>query len=325
MDVWSPERKSSIFGEWMQIMFRVLEQDAETVLKASGKDGVFTRPFFATEEDRLVHKVVWLPTDTKLQEANRQAERMEKALGLVANSRGLGIRVPAVEAEAATSVLLGPEAAADLKKEQWEISNVPFTWSKEMLEAELAGMAWQAQVQCSRAPFGRTARTWFCLAEHPPMKNYLQHEDGLAAIQKAKSTPPKQPVQTLRPKRTGTQPQMVARVAKQPAIWPKTWRDVVDNGRACAPASSDAMQTGSADVQAVPQTQSPAHSARSLEEMIATAVAAAMRPVVQQVSGLQQQIATASGDPYSLTGAESQEHDCSQPHGKGGGKGFSPY
>ena len=111
----------------------------------------------------------------------------------------------------------------------------------------------------------------------------------------------------------------------------------MDNGRACAPASSDAMQTGSADVQAVPQTQSPAHSARSLEEMIATAVAAAMRPIVQQVSGLQQQIATASGDPYSLTGADSQEHEdmrsgsqkraaAEAPEdGKGGGKGFSPY
>ena len=62
-----------------------------------------------SDGDRAKYKIVWLKV-SGLEEALRQAARMNMSLGLVANARGLGVRVPAESLEECATFALGEEA-----------------------------------------------------------------------------------------------------------------------------------------------------------------------------------------------------------------------
>ena len=93
----------------------------------------------------------------------------------------------AEKAETAATELLGSEAAAELKKDMWEVTRVPMAWSKEKIQAEMDAMGWDARVQFGRALPGSRTRLWFCKAEvvaaHHVIENVKSHGVKLVFFQ----------------------------------------------------------------------------------------------------------------------------------------------
>ena len=109
------------------------------VLRASGTDGVFVRPFFENDQDKNLYRVVPMPSSSSLAASIRQAQFFgETAFGVMPYANGYGIRVKSVDFE---NVLLQihPEDADQFLGKKFEISGLPLAMGKESLQ----GFFWE--------------------------------------------------------------------------------------------------------------------------------------------------------------------------------------
>ena len=173
----------------IRALARLSANATETSLAKSGMNSVFARPIFISDEDRTRHRIVWLK-DGCLDEALRQAARMNMSLGLVANARGLGIRVPAESFEECASFVFGEDVAQKLTGDLWELTGVPMSWDQDNVAQVMLDLNWAANV-VRPVRRGKT-RTWIVrfAKDQQPSKNLLQCADEGALIRVQKATPP---------------------------------------------------------------------------------------------------------------------------------------
>ena len=318
LDAFAPRLSGPPEDRWIRVLARVPEKDGAKILAASGQDGVFTREFFTADEDRSRFAVVWLP-DSSLEAALRQAARVEGSCGVVANSRGFGVRVPRSSAQEATTHLLGPEAAARLGEHKWELTDVPATWAQEKVEQILRGLPWTATVIRPFPCKGRgLTRTWLVQAQMPPPANFVQLADGVVgSLREAMPRKPAANAWSARPMRPAGGP------VPQPA-WPKAWSQVAKelakdtasvgigrgNGakRTLEPTGMEDAATARPGQEHIPVTalgtplSTPPDPAASqdMASVIMAAVQAAMAPLQTQMTEMRQDIDAVKvlADPY---------------------------
>ena len=93
LDVRQPTRKAGV-QDMLQVIVTLPMSSWTQILRSSGVDGVFVRPFVETDQDKLAYRDVPLPAGTTLSAAIRQAQFLgEKTFGVVLHAAGFGIRV----------------------------------------------------------------------------------------------------------------------------------------------------------------------------------------------------------------------------------------
>ena len=198
LDVFRPTMIAGPDGSrGIRVLVRMSTNALQTVLTNSGKNSVFSRPLFIAESDRAMYKIVWLK-DSCLEEALRQAARMRTSVGLVANAKGLGIRVPADSFEECATFALGDEAAQKLTGDLWELTGTPLSWDQDAVAQVLLDQNWAATIV---RPFRRgSTRTWIVrfAKDQVPSSNLLQadEEGHLIRVQKATPSVPKAPAKS---------------------------------------------------------------------------------------------------------------------------------
>jgi hypothetical protein len=169
----------------LQVVATIAITSVESTLRASGKDGIFVRPFYASAADSEVHKVVPLVATTSLAAARTKAEWLDtKALGVVALRRGFGVRVLAAEYDT-TAALLRPDDAAQLLGKRWEVTGLPSSMGGIALQEALG--TWQ--VEPLHTFLKGAQRTWVVRAVEEPFCTTLQFEEGLALVRPAAPRP----------------------------------------------------------------------------------------------------------------------------------------
>ena len=132
LDVRQPTRKAGV-QDMLQVIVTLPMTSWTQILKSSGVDGVFVRPFVETDQDKLAYRNVPLPAGTTLPAANRQAQFLgEKAFGVVTYAAGFGIRV---KPEDFNEILLQihPENSEQFIGKKLEISGLPMAMGKASL------------------------------------------------------------------------------------------------------------------------------------------------------------------------------------------------
>ena len=108
----------------MQLTFRIAMKDMEKVLRTSGTDAFFIRPFFEHNEEVEHYKVVPFPEGTDLNGALSQAARIAQHCGVVKTRRGYGIRISAEHFEDLVRIIY-PEDLAGPIGATYEVSGLP--------------------------------------------------------------------------------------------------------------------------------------------------------------------------------------------------------
>ena len=285
----------------MQIMARIPEEHLATALRHSGGDGVFCREIFTSDADKEKHKIVWLDPDCSLEAALRQSKRVEGSVGLIANDRGLGVRVVKEQHKFAVATLQGDAAAQVLDHSLFEASGVPVWWTQDTLEECLMEWGWEAK-GVSRGYVKNGRRVWILKAKDSPSGAYMQTDEGLVTVQCAKKLPPRGPVATNRWRR-GSGP--VAEVSWSQVWTEKPTKPAVAAAPVFAPsatASPSAAMTVQAPSQAtfVPGTPQAANtaapgtpvgaSAAPAPVDIAALIAQALAPHMSVVTSLEQHL-----------------------------------
>ena len=152
-------------------------------LRCSGTGGLILRPFRV--DGPSPHSVVWLPVD--LATVLQAAASFPTACGVVANARGLGVRVPAMEYPAAFAALR--KAPPPPPKLYYELAGLPLGMTAEPLAAALLAEGWTATPL--RTFVRSRRRVWVLQAETPPEFDLLATDDGLATLQAARDRPPR--------------------------------------------------------------------------------------------------------------------------------------
>ena len=147
----------------IQVTVRVATRYVEAILKASGVDSVFARPFFEEDEDKDRFKIVPCRLDVDLASALRQAGRTTEHYGVVKTYKGFGIRVLAGKYEEAAR-LLRPEDADSLTGTKYEVTGLPLYCGRDAIEELL--VSWPGAVPITTFRTSRT-RTWIVSAPSP--------------------------------------------------------------------------------------------------------------------------------------------------------------
>ena len=78
----------------LQVLIMLQASAWVQILRASGTDGIFVRPFIETDHDRSLYRAVPMPLDTSLAASIRQAQFLrELAFGIVRYGSEFGILV----------------------------------------------------------------------------------------------------------------------------------------------------------------------------------------------------------------------------------------
>ena len=164
----------------VQVVVRMYTKSVPVVLRLSGIDGVFARPFFEGTSPANPHRIVPLQKDILLASALRMAEAQGHGLGLVLTRRGLGLRVQPDKYEHAVK-LIHKEHAGKFLGKRWEIAGLPLDWGQEALSTFLG--SWAVDVIDQRRVGFR--RNWIVSSCTEPPHRRLTHTHGEAIIAEA--------------------------------------------------------------------------------------------------------------------------------------------
>ncbi len=151
------------------------------MLRLSGTGGLIVRPFRV--DGPSPYSVVWVPD--ALPAALLAAASLPNGCGLVANGRGLGIRVPAEDYATAYAVLRKAQPPAPLV--YFELAGAPLGLTPEPLAAALRAEGWPATPLRTFVRNGR--RSWILSAEGLPTFSLLRTDEGLSTMQPARDLP----------------------------------------------------------------------------------------------------------------------------------------
>ena len=198
LDIFRPTMTESKGGDkGIRLLVRLPLSQFVKVMSTSGVQSVFSRPIVAVESDRLQHRMIWL-TEASVESALRQAGHIDCSVGLVANERGLGIRVPVNSFAECAGTLLGESAAVNLAGDLWELVGVPLDWTEESVADVFLKLSWAATVV--RPVYKGKSRTWvvrFAQGQSPDQPVLKTEEEGvLITVQKA-GAPPRKPAKQV--------------------------------------------------------------------------------------------------------------------------------
>ena len=270
-----PTRAAGV-ADALQVVATVALADRDKVLKASGLDGVFTRPFFNGDSEKNEFKTAPFPLDTDLEAARRKAAFFgDRAYGVITNAKGFALRVKSDAFEEALKQV-NPTAVDRFSGEKWEISGLPLDMGEQGLLIFLEG--WKVKPVYTFRQGSR--RTWVVRADVPPVINKIRHDDGLALIKRAvqsfSSTIVKERWQPA--KKTSASSQIRGSAAQGT---PKAW------GPSAAPLPKAASNTPSTETASpAAGSQPPKVNILSLQETIAATIAAAMVPFQEHLDRL---------------------------------------
>ena len=230
-----PPTRSAGSEDQIQLVAMIKESLVDQVLRASSRDGVFTRTFFESDEDRAMYRVIPLEEGTTLQAAQSKAAWLgDASFGVVTTRRGLAIRVKAGDFERVVKQVR-PDDSHKLLGSKWEVSGLPLAMSADALGAFLH--PWVVHPVYTYRQGMR--RTWVVQATESPGATKVQHDFGLAVIQEARP----RPTPAERPKVERWQPP-----AKSPqrnaSNAPRSWADVTREKPAAIERQGDAEQAG---------------------------------------------------------------------------------
>ena len=223
LDVFALATRGELLGQrTLRATARIPAAAVLDVLRLSGTGGLIIRPFRV--DGPSPHSVVWVPG--ALPDALQAAASLPGACGLVANARGLGIRVLAADYAGAYAALR--QAPPPAPKLFYELAGAPLDLTAEPLAAALRAEGWTATPLRSFVRSGR--RCWVLQAEAAPEFSLLRTAAGLATLQPARDRPPRrsQPwtkvtVGAPPPPAPKAVPQAAAAAARQPP--PSAWRN----------------------------------------------------------------------------------------------------
>ena len=147
-------------------MAQVASSSYEGALRASGTDGVMTRPFYTREEEKTLFRSVLLPLDFSLDGALRKTSWLaDRVFGVVTARFGLAVRVKTPDFEEVVR-LVQPDYNKFLG-ELWDVSGLPLSWGPAAVTDFLAG--WKViPVKTFRQGY---RRTWVVRAMEQPIRN----------------------------------------------------------------------------------------------------------------------------------------------------------
>jgi hypothetical protein len=350
LGVRSPERFEKGGASWLQLIARISLTDFSKALQISGKNGVFTRAFFTSDEDREAHKMVRLPVGTDRAGAQRQAERVSPhALGVVFNGSRWFVRVPKDKFADTVRLLFGEEEASKTEGTIFEISDVPDSWGRPALEGALLQWGWQAEiVRPAEEAWGR--RRWIVRSNAPPVTCILRHASGLCRVSEASARGHQQQQQQQQQQQPRTR-QIFKGKGRGSAnscshLWPALAAPAAKaEDRGAKRALGEETETMQVD-RSVAAEGGASQAAKQLPPQppdMAALIAAAMQqfvaPMVTQMTSLQTELTAMKAqmapvdDGYGMGG---EDGECSLPalavppstvdtmKGKGG-RGVSPY
>ena len=108
----------------MQLIVRISAKEEDKIMRASGLDGVFVRPFFESTEDASKYKIIPFTAETDLAGAIRQAGRMHGHFGVIKTRKGYGVRVLPEDFEEAARAIR-PDDAESFTGTKYEVSGLP--------------------------------------------------------------------------------------------------------------------------------------------------------------------------------------------------------
>ena len=181
------QENSGIIGGWQALCPRLVNDELSVVAEvppgdiakvelSSGENGLFSRRFVESEEDRTKQRIVPLePQHDRLAALRIAKSKGVLALGVVPTRRGWGIRVLA-ESFQAVLADINPAEQAELLGDAYLVSGLPLSWGSANVKEFLG--AWAAR------PVGRPIRvgftnTWTVKAEQPPPATKLRNGDPL--------------------------------------------------------------------------------------------------------------------------------------------------
>ena len=299
LDVRPPTRQAGV-EDVLQIVVFVPASGFTILLRASGKDGVITRPFFESDADKNMYRCVPLDTGISVQAALRQADFLgDQAFGVIATSRGFGIRVKAESFEEVLKTMR-PDDFQSFVGKKLEISGLPLAMGKESLQCFLGN--WQVHPLYSFRQGFR--RTWLVRAAGEPLEKTIAHEYGMAVINESIPRQNAVPIERLQVPRAERIPALSRRVQPGDAHAPRSWAAVVadpgggrvqpkpnrrEGGMGAAAATQVAVPAAAPNAEAAPKTAAskatvpPIPGSQDLMQMMAAAIEAALQPMRNQL------------------------------------------
>eukprot|EP00660_Eupelagonema_oceanica_P018142 gene18142-23796_t len=191
-EILRPRRTCELAGRRvLQAVVRVRQEKGEAALKASGREGIFTRQCFREGRDaQRPHRVVWLRAGSSLQDALDRAGRLDAqaVCGLARSGGGLGRRVAAASHEAVMRAVLQPAEVEMRISTKYEVYGVSPALDKEGVKGLLKEeLKWDvAPVRSFRRAGGSC---WIVAAHAEPAERHLWVGDRLLQAQVAPDRP----------------------------------------------------------------------------------------------------------------------------------------
>ena len=331
LDVRPPTRRAGA-TDCLQVLVMLQASAWVQILRASGTDGIFVRPFIETDHDRSLYKAVPMPLDTSLAASIRQAQFLgERAFGIVPYGSGFGIRV---KSEHFVEVLshIQPDKRDQFSGATWEISGLPLAMGKESLQVFLAD--WQVRpLHTFRQGF---RRTWIVRSAREPTETVISHDFGLAVIKPAVPKRMNSTTERFQPPR----PDRAAKFSRAdtPMHAPKSWasavagdrsgdaapkKDVLDGAvgaaHACRTSAAGVVQSAPMQIPK-PVSEPPVSSQASpadLSHIMTAAIEAALRPLREKLEAtiipMQRTIASLQAEFISIREEKPDEFMHTEP------------
>ena len=195
-----------------QVVATVSKTSRQATLKASGRDGVFVRPFYLASASTDEFTVVPLKRDASLSQALQQSAWLgEKAQGLVCLRHGLAVRVLPTDKAAVVDAVC-PDERAELLGKRYEVTGLPAGCGRTALIAFLSTWTVTPVYTYLRG----NQRTWVVSATEEPLAVHLQHDEGVAVVRPAGARTQQKTTPTLK-----WQPPKGGKPLPTPTAWAK--------------------------------------------------------------------------------------------------------
>ena len=302
--------RPSAQGSMMKIIARIPKDKRLDCLKQSGQGGIFVNAFLESEADKLEFSIIPLDQHLGLSEALSTAKFHPECIGVVTTHQTLAIRVRAEDHAPLTQKIHGDSAGKYLGT-FWEISGLPQSTGPEALKTFVK--PWK--VNPVRAIRRGRSLTWIVRAEDPPPATILQHEEGIALIQRAEQ-------RKQRPQERMVWSPNQERLPHK-FHQPQSWTSVVTGGAKLVPKedvpANKSTYASSAILEeqevvpgkAAPSQEQPANS--ELGKLIAAELAKATQAFAETLRPMQNQIARLSREVEDLKGPVPMGEEGEEP------------
>eukprot|EP00756_Hemistasia_phaeocysticola_P030567 Hpha_TRINITY_DN16298_c0_g1::TRINITY_DN16298_c0_g1_i6::g.12184::m.12184 len=191
LTTWREKGETTSKTSWL---LRTERNNYDRILKTSGRDGIFVRPFEEKKDKAAAprpndHSVAPLPIGTTLKEAILRANQEEKAICAYPTLRGLGIMTKTEHVNELINKQMPREYVEKRCKTYYEILGLPHDMSDEGVVATMAADGWA--IAPVRGKVWDGLSKWTVTSEKPPPRTslYVSGEDVLIRPQPTRTAP----------------------------------------------------------------------------------------------------------------------------------------